>query len=322
MTEAQIIKRINQKLNCSGVKNAYGQFGDDAFLIPPACANEVLVLSTDSFALGTHFNADMGYESAGWKSLVGALSDVYAMGAYPNFLSLNLSLPSVFKEAELDSFLNGLSKAAKKHSVYLLGGDVCRAQTFVASLQVGGYLHQTRLKSNLSMSLGDVLLTEKGLGESFLGFKMHSDFKEDNDFVKAFLFPDLNQDLGPWLGKQEEVTSLRDVSDGLYKELSEITDKKSMSIELEPLKTSEKMQVQAKDLGLSAEALALEGGEDYKLLWTVKPEDLESFFKKYYMKFKTKPILVGRFVKQSAKKITYENQDLIESIKPFEHFSS
>lgn len=324
MTEIEIINHIAEKLKCYTKTKGFGPFGDDGFWLPTSGFGERLVLSTDSFVEGAHFTKEMGYFSVGWKSLVSALSDIFAMGASPSFYSLNLVLPKSFSKADLNHFLEGVDQASTYYSVKLLGGDVAQGDTFVAAYQVGGYQAEQAVKSNSDYHVGDVLLTNHPLGEAFLGFRQFQ--KEPNrksSFIDSFLYPRPPYNLGPWLGMQEEVRSITDISDGLVKELQNIGAFKNVKIFLDELTFKSDFLEACKELKLSPEKVALKGGEEYSLLWTVQPDKLQAFLTHYQMKFKKRPLVLGRIGSYvRGPKIVYENQSLIDSIRPFEHFSS
>ncbi len=324
MDESTIIDLIAEKLHCKNQKYGMGNFGDDAYLISPCTSSEVIVQSTDSFVEGTHFTKDMGYFSVGWKSLVSSISDVYAMGANPSFYSLNLIIPKEFKSTELDEFLEGLKQASDEYNVKLLGGDVTRGRAFCVIIQASGYQRRDFIKSNKGASRGDVLVTNADLGHALLGLEQFQKGVKDTGFVESFLYPKLNQELGQWLGGFNSVTSLTDISDGLHRELTNMCKLNDCSVMVESLPPlGADFLNSCSELGLNAEITALQGGEEYGLLWTVRPDFLQEFLTKYRIKFKTKPYLLGRIESNTAKKkISYENQDLIESIKPFEHFTS
>lgn len=326
MTESTTIEHIYNKLNLKEQHKGFGAFGDDAVCVPSAGPSEKLVVSSDSFVEGVHFDRSMGFFSAGWKSLVGALSDVFAMGVSPSFYTLNLILPSGFEKALLDQFLDGLSEASRSYNVNLLGGDVSRGPQFCVVIQASGYQNKDFIKTNSDFSKGDVILTEAHLGHALLGYKEFLKGVDASPYVERFLFPKLNEHLGPWLGTLKEVTSLTDISDGLYKELTHMCEIKNSKVLLEDLPIDSEFIKACEKISLDPQKIALEGGEEYELLWTVKPEALPNFLTQYQMRFKKKPLVLGRVggrvIDSALAKIVYENQSLIESIKPFEHFTS
>lgn len=326
MTESRTIDLICKRLDLKNQHKGFGAFGDDAICVPSAGPSEVLLTSTDSFVEAVHFDRSMGFFSAGWKSLVSALSDIFAMGASPSYYMLNLILPGDFEESFLEEYLEGLKQASLTYNVHLLGGDVCRGPQFCAVIQASGYQNKNFIKTNSGFSKGDVILAEGFLGHALLGYKEFLKGFDESPFVEKFLFPKLSKDLGLWLGTLHEVTSLTDISDGLYKELTNMCNMKQSKVFLEDLPMESDFTKACEKLNLDPQKIALEGGEEYELLWTLKPEALQDFLTQFQMRFKRQPLVLGRVggsvIDSALAKIIYENQSLIESIKPFEHFTS
>jgi len=326
MTESSTIELIAKKFGLQHKSKGFGPFGDDAVTIPCAGPGEVLISSSDSFVEAVHFERSMGMLSVGWKSLVSALSDVFAMGASPSSYILNLIIPPKFSEDDLNLFLDGQLKAARHYKVSLLGGDVSSGPCFCVVIQASGYLNKIFVKSNSGFSKGDVILTGAHLGHALLGYKEFLRGMEESEYVKKFLFPEVSKNLGPWLGTLNDVSSVTDISDGLFKELTNMCKMKNLKVLLEYLPIEANFAKACENLKLDSAKTALEGGEEYELLWTVKPDALTDFLKHYQMKYKKTAHVIGRVggdLSDGQKNgVYYENQDLIESIKPFEHFTS
>jgi len=132
MTESEVIQEICNTFKLDKSQKGFGRFGDDGVSIPAAGGQDHLVLSTDSFCDGTHFDSSVEWSSVGWKALVGALSDIVAMGAQPSFYMLNLILPKNFTAHK--ELLAGLHKATKEYNVNLVGGDVTRGKALSLSI--------------------------------------------------------------------------------------------------------------------------------------------------------------------------------------------
>jgi len=326
MTESTTIDLIADKFNLRKNSRGFGPFGDDSVLIPAPGPGEVLVSSSDSFVEAVHFERTMGMFSAGWKSLVSALSDVFAMGASPSHYMLNLIIPPNLSSDDFEVFLNGQLEAATVYNVNLIGGDVSSGPCFCAVIQASGFLNKSLVKSNSGFSKGDVILTDAHLGHALLGYKEFLKGKEDSDYLNRFLFPELSKSLGPWLGTLSEVTSVTDISDGLFKELKNMTKMKNLKVLLESVPLDSNFIKACSSINVDPLRTALEGGEEYELLWTVQPDKLMDFLTRYQMKFKKTAQVLGRIGGElqggSSKSLIYENQALIESIKPFEHFTS
>ena len=323
MTETEVIQEIFDTFKLEFSQKGFGTFGDDGVVIPAPSAQDQLILSTDSFCDGTHFDSSIEWGSVGWKALVGSLSDIVAMGAQPSFFMLNLILPNSFSNHK--ELLSGLYKVAQKYNVSLLGGDVARGESLALSITVGGYQTQSQLKKNSGLGPGDKVFTNAPLGYSLLGFEQHKVGIRNSDFVKNFLYPETPVELGLWLSQNIGVTSLRDISDGFLSELRQLNG--DISVEVFKPKFEDSFVYECRKLGLEPEEVFLKGGEDYRLLWSVKEDTFETFIKEYSEVFGALPILVGKvreeFNSNNGLRVVYEsNQSLTDSIIPFEHFSS
>ena len=322
MTENEVIQEIFDTFKLNHAHKGFGPFGDDAVIIPPPSAQDHLVLSTDSFSDGTHFDSNIEWEAIGWKALVASLSDIVAMGAQPSFYMLNLILPKSFDSHK--SLISGLYRASKCYNVDLLGGDVARGESLTISITVGGYQPQTQVKKNIGAGVGDLIFTNAPLGYSLLGFEQHKKGIRDTIFTKEFLYPQTPVELGLWLSKTEGVTTLRDISDGLLSELRQFSKSHEQSVQIFKQNFHDEFEESCKHLDLNKEEVFLKGGEDYRLLWTIKEKGADLFETDYIKKFKTPPIKIGEVKELSNEpKIYFDpNQSLTDSIMPFEHFSS
>jgi thiamine-monophosphate kinase len=320
MTENEVIQEIFELFELNHTAKGFGHFGDDAVVIPAPSAQDQLVLSTDSFCDGTHFDSNIEWSSVGWKALVSSLSDIVAMGAQPSFYLLNLILTSEFKSHK--ELLNGFLKASQKYNVSLLGGDVSKGNSLALTVTVGGYQAKSHMKTNSGASIGDLLYTNAPLGYALLGFEELKRSKSNSFFVKQFLYPETPVELGLWLSQKAFVTGLRDVSDGLLSELRQMATDYSVKL-VKPELDSGFIEA-CKKINLDPEVIYFKGGEDYTLLWSVDKNFIKEFESDYKSNFTTPPILVGEVVKSNSEtKIIYEpNQSLTDSIIPFEHFSS
>ena len=322
MTENEVIQEIFDTFKLNHAQKGFGPFGDDAVILPSASAQDHVVLSTDSFCDGTHFDSNIEWKAVGWKALVASLSDIVAMGAQPSFYMLSLILPKSFNSHK--ALISGLYSASKKYNVNLLGGDVARGESLSLSITVGGYQPQSQVKKNIGAKAGDQIFTNAPLGYALLGFEQHKKGIRDTIFTNEFLYPETPVELGLWLSKIDAITTLRDVSDGLLSELRQFSKSHELSVEVFKQIFEAEFEKSCQNMDLNKDEVFLKGGEDYRLLWTVEGESVEYFEEEYVQKFKTSPIKIGEVKEISDKPRIYfdPNQSLTDSIMPFEHFSS
>lgn len=320
MTETKVIHEIFDTFKLKRTQKGYGAFGDDAVFIPPSSSQDHLVLSTDSFTQGTHFDDTTPIESIGFKALVASISDIVAMGAQPSFFMLNLILPNGFKDSK--RLISGLYEASKKYNISLLGGDVVCGDSLSLAITAGGYQPISQSLKNTGAKSADVIFTESFLGHALLGFEQHKKNLK-GEFVDSFFYPETQVDLGIWLSKAKGVTSLRDISDGVVSELRQFCMAHELSVNLTKPEHKNSFSEECIRLGLDADEVSFKGGEEYNLMWTVDSLYLKDFLDLYEKRFKTSPVKIGEVVIEQESKIYFEpNQSLIDSIIPFVHFSS
>jgi|GEM_PF-1899575 len=349
MTENQIIQDIYNIFKMDENHMGFGRFGDDAVSIPAPSSQDHIVISTDTFNEGTHFDANVNLYSVGHKSFVAAASDIVAMGAGPSFFMLNLSLPEslcsqdgvVSGRSDLKKLLSSIYKASSYYGVKLLGGDVTKGKDLSITYTVAGYQSISKMKQNFGKAQkGDVICVDSplNLGHALLGYHQNVKNISDTSFINEFLMPKINIELGLWLSSKNCVSSLTDISDGLLKEVKNLSSKSKLKIKLSKPDLDSLFIRSCKDLELDPEEIYFKGGEEYSLMWTLPKVDVDVFFKVYEEKFKRRPVVVGELLETctvslgSSKpgkstpgytNVIYElNQPLIDSIKPFEHFSS
>jgi len=321
MTETKVIHEIFDTFKLKRTQKGFGPFGDDAVVIPQVSPQDQLVLSTDTFTWGSHFDEKTPVESIGYKALVASISDITAMGAQPSFFMLNLILP---KEYDFKKLIRGLYKASIEYNLSLLGGDVVCGEDLSLSITAGGFQPISQSLKNTGAKAGDFIFTEASLGHALLGFE---ECKKNikSEFVDEFYYPKTPVDIGLWLSKKDEVTSLRDISDGLLIELKQFSSSHKLSVKAFSPTHKPSFLNACKKSGLNPDEIYFKGGEEYNLMWTLKKELKEEFINSYKQKFSTSPMCLGEVIELGDKppKIYFEpNQSLIDSIIPFEHFSS
>jgi thiamine-monophosphate kinase len=209
----------------------------------------------------------------GRKSLAVNLSDIAAMGGEPRFALLGLALSSKIDSKWIDDFLAGFKSMCKDYEINLVGGDISRANKIFISVSVLG--DSERIIERKGARPGDLIFVTGYLGDASYGLRLlKKGIKLENreylNFLKAFLDPTPQVELGKKLNSKKLATSMIDISDGLSTDLFNICtaskvgakiyqEKIPLSDELlsEPIRTGDKYK------------FALHGGEDFQLLFTV-----------------------------------------------------
>jgi thiamine-monophosphate kinase len=272
-----ILKRILER-TAHSTKNAGRAvrlgIGDDAALLRPRAGYET-VLTCDWFLEGTHFRRDKHPPDAvGWKCLARALSDVAAMGGVPRCFLLSLAIPESHTGRWLDAFLRGLRRASRKFACTLAGGDTTRRREILISVMAVGEIRSARAVLRSGARAGDILCVSGRLGEAELGLGMLRSSKtqprSSNPFLRKHLYPEPRLALGQWLAEKGLATSMMDLSDGLSSDLRRLCAASGVGARLESAKLPViQLAAAVRQQAVDPLQLALHGGDDYELLFTV-----------------------------------------------------
>jgi thiamine-monophosphate kinase len=258
--------------------------GDDAAVLAPTGRTE-WVLSCDAFLEDVHFLANSHPpDSVGYKSLVRATSDLVAMGAKPRYFLLTLALPASRTSAWLDGFLRGMARAARFLGMRLIGGDTTNSRWISISITVLGEIVRGRALTRSGARPDDVIYVSGKLGRAQLGLELVLNNlarrRENQNLLRPHLFPEIRVKLGEWLAQNRIASAMMDISDGLSTDLGRLCKASGVGARIEaqsvPCVTVPPNAAQAlKKLKLDPLQMALHGGDDYELLFTVPPGDVK-----------------------------------------------
>ena len=293
--------------------------GDDAAILKPGPGR--LLVTKDLLVEGYDFIFSLhDPRLLGRKSLNVNLSDIAAMGGCPLYAVLGLGLPSAISLDWVVEFFAGLKEAGRAAGVTLVGGDLSQARRVVISVTVIGRVGRAVLRNGarpgdhifVSGSLGDakqgLLLYKKGhrLGESAT-----NDF-----FLRAFLDPKPQIALGLELARRRAASAMIDGSDGLSVDLNNICQASGAGAEIDPLRIP--LSTAMKTFRKDPLSLALHGGEDFQLIFTVRPAALarlEPLRKKFRLTD------IGRIVAEKGIwTVDARGRRKVLEIKGYEHF--
>ena len=271
--EFKLIDRIRQKVvNGSGVHRG---IGDDAAVLSLPDGHHLLT-STDLLIEDVHFRHDWtDCEALGHKAVAVNLSDIAAMGGTPRYLYLGLACPGETNLDDINAFLTGALAEAEQHKVTLVGGDTCRSPgPWMISVTIEGSAPKHQAIGRDGAQPGDQIMVSGTLGDSALALHLLRDGKEPEPALLARHHqPKAQVELGRRLGEQNLATAMIDISDGLASDLEHILQASQVDgvIEEDKLPLSGVFQQHASTDSTLRE-LALYGGEDYELLFSVAPE--------------------------------------------------
>lgn len=245
--------------------------GDDAALLSVP-AGKVLAVSVDTLVAEVHFRADDAPADLGYKALAVNLSDLAAMGAEPAWATLALTLPAV-DETWLKGFAGGFAELAKVFGVQLVGGDLTRGPLSV-TVQVHGLVPKDEALTRAGARPGDLVCVTGTFGDAALALDRDAlPPGPERSYVEGRLHrPSPRVREGTLL--RVSASAAVDVSDGLLADLGHILESSGVGATVQadavPLSESLRRTVDPD----TARRLALAGGEDYELCFTVGPADL------------------------------------------------
>jgi thiamine-monophosphate kinase len=286
--ENDLIKKILGKssrfndLN-SGVRLG---IGDDAALFVPRSGHET-ILTCDWFLEGTHFLRDRHpADSVGWKCLARAASDIAAMGGTPRCFLLSLALPSDLTGGWLSDFLTGLRRASRKLQCPIAGGDTTRQNRVLINVTVVGEIRKGQALLRSGAKPGDIIYASGKLGEADAGLAKlraaRGKIRSTDPMLRKHLYPEPRIALGRWLAENRLATAAMDLSDGLSTDLPRLCAASKVGATIDESKLAATTINHSSIPNLKKKiSLALNGGDDYELLFTVAANKARKIPKSY-----------------------------------------
>jgi len=254
--------------------------GDDAGVVRLS-KDKVLVATTDAMVEGRHFERKwFPWDDLGYKALAVNLSDLAAMGAVKPVAALvTAAFPGDTPVESVDKFYRGLENCAQAWTIGLLGGDtVGSKEGWFLSITVLGEANPRHLIRRSTARAGDLIVTSGHLGLAGAGLEVLQQNRRSlgwtRPLVQAFSRPQPRFSAGAWLGQGPHATSLLDCSDGLEASVKLIAEASEVGIELDlaALPVHPALARWAARQKKEAWTYALRGGEDYELIFTIRPE--------------------------------------------------
>ncbi len=284
--EFRLIERLIGSFDASQ-KDTIKGVGDDAAVI--SCGNsDCMVVTTDLLLEGIHF--DLTYfplKHLGYKSVVVNLSDIYAMNAKPGQITVSIGVSKRFSVEELDELYAGIKLACERYGVDLVGGDTSSSMTgLTISVTAIGRAKADEIVYRSGAKINDLICVTGNLGAAYMGLQLLEREKrifqsnnaaqpklEGYDYIlERILKPEARAGV---IDKIRELgvkpTSMIDISDGLSSELLHICKNSNVGcrIYMEKIPIDEQTAKMASEFNIEPIVAALNGGEDYELLFTV-----------------------------------------------------
>lgn len=289
--EFGLIDHLTKNIEIKNVSSILG-VGDDAAVIDHF--GKQTVLTTDLLIENIHF--DLVYTPLlhlGYKSVIANLSDIYAMNATPTQLLVSLGFSNRFSLEALDEFYEGIYAACEKYGVDIVGGDTSSSQKgFIISITAIGEVSPDKFVQRSTAKKGDLLCCSGDLGAAYLGLiflerekkiflenpEIKPDLEGEKYVIGRILKPEASKRTIEFFEKEDITpTSMIDISDGLSSEILHICKQSNVGCLLyeEKIPIADETRNAAYKFELDPTACALSGGEDYELLFTVRPEDYD-----------------------------------------------
>jgi thiamine-monophosphate kinase len=289
--EFGLIERLTNKIKLRHSSTLKG-VGDDAAVLD--FKDNQIVVTTDLLTEGIHFNLMYTpLKHLGYKSIVVNLSDVAAMNATPKQVTVSLAISSKFSVEALEELYEGIYLACEKYNVDLIGGDTTSSLTgLTISVTAIGEVNPGKLAYRSGAKINDLICVTGDLGGAYMGLQLlereNEVFKVDNTIKPQFEGKDyiLGRQLKPearvdMLKIFEELTiqptAMIDISDGLSSEVMHICKQSGVGAKVyeEKIPMDEQTKNMALEFNINPLVAALNGGEDYELLFTIRVADFD-----------------------------------------------
>lgn len=333
--EFGLIKRLTDGHEPKNLSTLYG-VGDDCAVLH--YGNKETLVTTDMLMEGVHF--DLTYidmVSLGYKAAMVNISDIFAMNGYPRQMTVSMALSKRFKVEDIDNFYQGLRMACDKWNVDIIGGDTTSSYTGLAiSITCIGEADKEDIVYRNGAKETDLICVSGDLGAAYMGLQLlerektvyYQQVEEAKKKGNKRLLEELSQFSPDFAGKEYllqrqlrseargdiikklrdaniKPTAMMDISDGLSSELIHICTQSHVGCRIfeKNLPIDYQTAVMAEELNMNVTTCALNGGEDYELLFTVPIGDHEKIQALDDVK------LIGHVTKESLGRILVTRDD-------------
>ena len=287
--EFGLIDHLTKHFNIKQSSTVHG-IGDDAAVLNFEDRN--VVVTTDLLVEGVHF--DLSYaplKHLGYKSIVVNLSDVYAMNAEATQVTVSIAVSNRFPLEALEELYAGIETAAKIYNIDVVGGDTTSSTTgLLISVTAIGKVAPNKAVYRSGTKPNDLLVVSGDLGAAYMGlqvlerekevYKVNPNNQPDLDgytyIIERQLKPEARKDIVELLEALDvKPTAMIDVSDGLSSEIMHLCKHSNVGCDLYESKIPLDPQVISvcEEFNIDSTTVALNGGEDYELLFTISQDD-------------------------------------------------
>ncbi len=310
--EFGLIKILQKK--CPGLtSDIITGIGDDAAVVKGTDRN--ILITSDMLIEGVHFDLSLcTFYQLGYKFLAVNISDIFAMGGSPKYFIVSLGVPGNFDSGSIGDLYSGINSAAGKFDIAVIGGDTCSSkQGLILSGTLTG--HADKIITRAGAKEGDGIFVSTTLGDSAMGLHI---LQKGGRRVRRFSPPTnrlklIRKHLMPRpapVKNTSGITAMTDVSDGLCMDLSHICDASGRGavIYRDQIPISREVASTATSLHQDPMIYALQGGEDYALLFTAPPD------------YRTKAFRIGEIMRKGRYIVDGKGNKTPFKAEGYEHF--
>jgi thiamine-monophosphate kinase len=284
MNEFELIKRVTHGSPRSLADLVQG-IDDDCAILKGKNDKDILV-TTDGLFEGVHFKMEWtSPKTIGRKALSVNISDIAAMGGKPLYYLVTVGIPEGFPSKDVEAIFEGMNQIASNFRMILIGGDTCASKSgLLLSVTVIGEIDSLKAILRNGANPGDLIYVTGTLGDSSLGLScLTKGLRGINirEYIRRHTDPTPRVAVGQWLSASTCVSSMIDISDGLAKDLGHIGEMSKVGIKIfaDLLPLSNGFNQAASSVNKDPLILALTGGEDYELAFTVSKQKVDLFEK-------------------------------------------
>jgi thiamine-monophosphate kinase len=289
--EFGLIEHLTKHFSISQ-KSTKKSIGDDAAVLD--FKNQHTVISSDLLIEGVHFDlAYMPLKHLGYKAVVVNVSDICAMNATPTQITFSLAVSNRFPLEALEELYAGVALACEKYQVDLVGGDTTSSQKgLILSVTAIGTAKEKELAYRNGAKVNDLLVVTGDIGAAYMGLQVlerekqvfqvnpnnQPDLEPYTYLIERQLKPEARNDIKNLLEKLEVTpTSMIDISDGLSSEILHLCKASNVGVQLfeEKLPLDPQLISTCDEFNIDSTTIAINGGEDYELLFTIPLTDFE-----------------------------------------------
>jgi thiamine-monophosphate kinase len=252
------------------------------------------LISTDLLIEGIHFDLSyMPLKHLGYKAVVVNISDIYAMNSIPKQITVSVAISNRFTLEAIEELYKGINLACKNYKIDLVGGDTSSSVTgLIISISVLGSASKKNIVKRNGAKENDLLVVSGDLGGAYTGlqilerekavFKVNPNTQPDLSkytyCIERQLKPEARKDVIELLSELEIIpTSMIDISDGLSSEILHLSKASEVGFHLfeEKIPIDPEVGMTCEEFKINSTTAALNGGEDYELLFTINQKEFE-----------------------------------------------